>query len=246
MTGTPNGQPTGSGYGPVYDQLIADRNKMIAEFKAYETRHRGWLADIDAAVAAVVARQPAPAAPQVERLKCAEPGCFGYLVPGPNNVLVHDASGEIACFPGHSGPVGHPMEQTKSFPQVANNGVTQVIPAVPPAPIIDPDCRDGKHGSCMGGPCKCFHHVYAHLVGQQVGVVLADEARTEIWGELEGTDGRGLAVVDARGLTNTVDREAIAHVLLHNGALALPHNKPADLDQATATPAAQEAGQADG
>jgi hypothetical protein len=25
-------------------------------------------------------------------------------------------------------------------------------------PLIDPDCRDGKHGSCVGGPCQCACH----------------------------------------------------------------------------------------
>jgi hypothetical protein len=23
---------------------------------------------------------------------------------------------------------------------------------------LDPDCRDGKHTSCVGGPCECLHH----------------------------------------------------------------------------------------
>ena len=26
------------------------------------------------------------------------------------------------------------------------------------APLIDPDCRDGKHSSCVGGPCECPCH----------------------------------------------------------------------------------------
>lgn len=25
-------------------------------------------------------------------------------------------------------------------------------------PLIDPDCRDGKHSSCVGGPCDCECH----------------------------------------------------------------------------------------
>lgn len=25
-------------------------------------------------------------------------------------------------------------------------------------PVIDPDCRDGKHTSCVGGPCACECH----------------------------------------------------------------------------------------
>lgn len=29
------------------------------------------------------------------------------------------------------------------------------------APLIDPDCRDGKHSSCVGGPCQCPCHELA-------------------------------------------------------------------------------------
>jgi len=25
-------------------------------------------------------------------------------------------------------------------------------------PLIDPDCRDGKHTSCVGSPCECVCH----------------------------------------------------------------------------------------
>jgi hypothetical protein len=25
-------------------------------------------------------------------------------------------------------------------------------------PLLDPDCRDGKHASCTGGPCECLCH----------------------------------------------------------------------------------------
>jgi hypothetical protein len=27
-----------------------------------------------------------------------------------------------------------------------------------PESLIDPDCRDGKHGSCVGEPCECECH----------------------------------------------------------------------------------------
>lgn len=26
-------------------------------------------------------------------------------------------------------------------------------------PLLDPDCRDGKHASCVGEPCECACHV---------------------------------------------------------------------------------------
>jgi hypothetical protein len=28
-------------------------------------------------------------------------------------------------------------------------------------PMIDPDCRDGKHTSCVGDPCECECHLSA-------------------------------------------------------------------------------------
>ena len=27
--------------------------------------------------------------------------------------------------------------------------------------LLDPDCRDGKHGSCVGEPCECACHAEA-------------------------------------------------------------------------------------
>lgn len=29
---------------------------------------------------------------------------------------------------------------------------------IEPEPLLDPDCRDGKHGSCVGSPCECPCH----------------------------------------------------------------------------------------
>ncbi len=33
--------------------------------------------------------------------------------------------------------------------------------------LIDPDCRDGKHGSCVGGPCECACHQLCGCCGQR-------------------------------------------------------------------------------
>ena len=30
-----------------------------------------------------------------------------------------------------------------------------------PEPLLDPDCRDGKCGSCVGGPCEHWCHTHA-------------------------------------------------------------------------------------
>src|SRR6266851_2529172 len=35
-------------------------------------------------------------------------------------------------------------------------GIRDSRPA--PEPLTDPDCRDGKHASCVGGPCECPCH----------------------------------------------------------------------------------------
>jgi hypothetical protein len=29
------------------------------------------------------------------------------------------------------------------------------LEAIGTGPLLDPDCRDGKHGSCVGAPCEC-------------------------------------------------------------------------------------------
>lgn len=37
------------------------------------------------------------------------------------------------------------------------------------APLIDPDCRDGKHSSCVGGPCECpCHELLASTYGERL------------------------------------------------------------------------------
>ena len=34
----------------------------------------------------------------------------------------------------------------------------ELLPSRTPALLLDPDCRDGKHTSCAGGPCDCACH----------------------------------------------------------------------------------------
>lgn len=51
-----------------------------------------------------------------------------------------------------------------SEPLIKRDPVDQMIadrhPDIPQDSLllIDPDCRDGKHRSCVGGPCECHCH----------------------------------------------------------------------------------------
>lgn len=81
------------------------------------------------------------------------------------------ARGKAKTPDGGVGDVLAQLEESRAYPdQPANGGVveqeraddpsalmvdgeiTQAFPA-PVAPLIDPDCRDGKCGSCVGGAC---------------------------------------------------------------------------------------------
>ena len=33
-----------------------------------------------------------------------------------------------------------------------------------PEQLLDPDCRDGKHGSCVGDPCECACHTHVPVL----------------------------------------------------------------------------------
>src|SRR5581483_4770946 len=129
MTSSPgantNAQSTGADlYGWLKRQADSRRQQIVVLNKE--------IGDLEAAMAAVAARQPTPAPPKIDRRDCAE--CGGPLVV-QQGLWVHDRDGEnISCKPGHSGPVGHPLEQTKSFPQVTPQNGTQIIPAVPALP----------------------------------------------------------------------------------------------------------------
>lgn len=65
-------------------------------------------------------------------------------------------------------PGGEPeMTLMERFDHV--NSLLRMRDAAPPpdpaAPeeLLDPDCRDGKHGSCVGGPCECLCHLDGKL-----------------------------------------------------------------------------------
>ena len=57
-----------------------------------------------------------------------------YLGPVCRHVCLHCGGCDICCTdPGH-----RTAEEAEA--------------------LIDPDCRDGKHGSCVGDPCECECH----------------------------------------------------------------------------------------
>lgn len=62
------------------------------------------------------------------------------------------------------------------------------IPAPLPEPMLDPDCRDGKHRSCIGGPCECPCHV--EDVDEVWPVLTPREAARDLTRLTEGEDWR--------------------------------------------------------
>lgn len=73
--------------------------------------------------------------------------------------------GEAKMFTWFTGPLGGSMAP-RTASQVINDAlaVARSLLAIQPAaqsgdaPLLDPDCRDGKCGSCVGGVCECPHH----------------------------------------------------------------------------------------
>lgn len=41
---------------------------------------------------------------------------------------------------------------------ITRNHVGDDLTAEDAGPLLDPDCRDGKHSSCIGAPCECDCH----------------------------------------------------------------------------------------
>lgn len=51
--------------------------------------------------------------------------------------------------------------QWNRMQQITEQGVVEVVGGMARGwvpSLIDPDCRDGKHRSCFGGPCECECH----------------------------------------------------------------------------------------
>ena len=201
MTGTPNGQPTGT-RSEIYDELVKYRTNLIAKFEATTRRHEKNLAELDAAIAGLVSRYSPTVGVEYEQCR----HCGGPLVRTEVG-LVHDRSGSPACYPGHSGPVAAPLDQTAQLPQVSPDGATQVIPAVPANPWAH------VHGG---------QHVIVHCEGGGIIRGIVDTVRPDTFIVTAGE-----AVYDfAAGDVVRVE--------------------PAEVSgQVTATPAVQEAGQAD-
>jgi hypothetical protein len=59
---------------------------------------------------------------------------------------LYDPATERWAYDGGRDKEGHPL---------AVNTVKTMLPL---APLLDPDCRDGKHSACIGDPCECSCH----------------------------------------------------------------------------------------
>jgi hypothetical protein len=101
-----NGRP--QNLGEMHARLVQFRDQLIAG-------HNEKLADLDAAIAAVVARKIPPPL-TVDRRECRH--CAGWIVGTPRG-WVHDRDGGPACASGHSGTLAEPLEQTTAFPAVS-------------------------------------------------------------------------------------------------------------------------------
>lgn len=119
---TLNHQPTGDS--ETYKHLL----KLRATIQAKAADIKRDLDDCEAAIAALAPRQAAPAAPREELATCDR--CGGGLHRIGSGPWVHDRDGQMACEPGHSGPVASPLAQTTAFQAVQPGDATQVIPAV--------------------------------------------------------------------------------------------------------------------
>lgn len=53
---------------------------------------------------------------------------------------------------------------------------------MPDERLLDPDCRAGKHASCVGGPCECDCH--RPIWGESTAATPDDERRRRAFREL--------------------------------------------------------------
>jgi hypothetical protein len=60
---------------------------------------------------------------------------------------LYDPATERWSYDGGRDQSGHPLQ------------VNTVKAMLPMAPLLDPDCRDGKHMACIGEPCQCSCHL---------------------------------------------------------------------------------------
>jgi hypothetical protein len=60
---------------------------------------------------------------------------------------LYDPATERWSYDGGRDQSGHPLQ------------VNTVKAMLPMAPLLDPDCRDGKHMACIGEPCECSCHL---------------------------------------------------------------------------------------
>lgn len=90
-------------------------------------------------------------------------------LPGERLGLVEveiDADSQVALTihpPGkQSATILMPPDQARDLAKGLLEGADQAeggpLEAIGAGPLLDPDCRDGKHQSCVGAPCECGCH----------------------------------------------------------------------------------------
>jgi hypothetical protein len=84
-------------------------------------------------------------------------------------IRLHGTEAECMAVAGRLGQVLGVLSVSEPYP---DRGVSRLVRVYVEArldplpdlvaegagPLLDPDCRDGKHASCIGAPCECTCH----------------------------------------------------------------------------------------
>jgi len=73
----------------------------------------------------------------------------------------YPTTGHCDCLGGEPFPPCHREEQGRIGRKEWEEREHVYNVAVTMMRLVDPDCRDGKHASCVGGPCECSCHELA-------------------------------------------------------------------------------------
>jgi hypothetical protein len=91
-------------------------------------------------------------------LRWTDSGDLVVQLAGPSTVEVAAVAWDMlsrfaATGSGHAARVG--QVQITKWRAVLEQSEPHVLVAEGAGPLLDPDCRDGKHTSCIGDPCEC-------------------------------------------------------------------------------------------